>query len=112
MKTITAKLLIILALMLFAGPSGLAKASIEKIKPLSGDSKELKMTNQAVSATVINEIQRIKTLIAENESKFSLLINQENADMSEIYKNMDESALLRTQLSKFRRQLIKIALFK
>ena len=101
-----------MALILYVGISNNAWASNEQINLLSGDSKELKMTNQAVSATVINEIQRIKTLIAENESKFSLLINQENADMSEIYKNMDESALLRTQLSKFRRQLIKIALFK
>lgn len=111
MNTITAKVLIVIALVIYIGISGVAQASIEKTTP-TAVTKDLQESNQSISATVINEIQKIKILIKENESKFTVLMHQENVDMNELYQNIDESESLHRQLKKFRIQLIKIAIFK
>ena len=68
-------------------------------------------STQIVSQSIISEIQSLKQQIAHNEEQFMLLMSEENPDMNKLYKNIDDSHNLHYLLTKFRLQMIKIALF-
>ncbi len=110
MKAIVTKVLLILVFAMNAGTPIKAQLDPEKKQSQSVSSEDLSSA-KLLSVSIVNEIQKLKIQIAENETRFKTLIAMENPDMDTVYQNIDESQLLHKQLSKFRFQLIKIALF-
>lgn len=112
MKTIIAKVLLVIALVIYTGISDIAQASIEKANSITVVTKDTQETSQSTSTMLIDEIQKIKILISENETRFKVLMYQENPDMNALYQNVDESVILHRQLKKMRFQLIKNVISK
>ena len=110
MKTIVAKVLLILVLAMNAGTPIKAQLDIEKKQSQSISSEDISNA-KLLSVSIVNEIQKLKIQITENETRFKTLMSMENPDMEVVYQNIDESQLLHKQLTKFRFQLIKIAIF-
>ena len=110
MKTIVAKVLLILVLAMNAGTPIKAQLDIEKKQSQSVNNEDISSA-KLLSVSIVNEIQRLKIQISENETRFKTLMALENPDMEAVYQNIDESQLLHKQLAKFRFQLIKIAIF-
>ena len=110
MKTIVTKVLLIVVLIMNAATAIKAQPDIEKKQSQSISSEDISSA-KLLSVSIVNEIQKLKVQITENESQFKTLMALENPDMDAVYQNIDESQLLHKQLTKFRFQLIKIAIF-
>jgi hypothetical protein len=102
------KLILFLILALVVGTSIKAQPASEKAHGISFLSQNHKVQRQSLYISQLKEIESIKKQMGQNKERFNYLMSFENPDMNEVYKNIDESGILRSQLLRSRLQLIKI----